>query len=75
VNELRRHRTILSLALFSALELPGVVRAGPPELVVQLATQPTDPGVMAVLYENGGGGALVTTDAGKSWKLLCYSTR
>jgi hypothetical protein len=73
LSELRQHRTILCLALFSALELPGVVRAGPPELVVQLATQPTNPGVMGVVYENGGGGILVTTDAGKSWKLLCYS--
>src|SRR5690349_15113780 len=73
VNRLRLHRTILSLALFLALELPGVVRAGPPELVVQLAMHPTDPNIMAVLYKNGGGGAFVTTDGGANWKLLCSS--
>lgn len=32
---------------------------------------PGDPNVMAVRYENGGGGALITTDGGKTWKLLC----
>ena len=34
---------------------------------------PTDPSVMTVRYKYGGGGALVTRDGGKTWKLLCNS--
>ncbi len=68
---LRRGSAIFLFIL--AVELPRVAHAGPPELLVQLAMHPTDPGVMALRYVNGQDGALFTTDGGANWTLLCGS--
>jgi hypothetical protein len=63
----------LILAPFLALLLPEMAHAGPPEQLTQVAIHPSDPQRMVVRYFNGGDGEFVTTDGGKSWKLLCDS--
>ena len=66
-------RATFYLAPLLALQFSGTAHAGPPEQLVQLAMHPTDAAVMVVRYMNGGGGAFVTADSGKSWRLLCNS--
>jgi hypothetical protein len=64
-------RATFAVALLSALLVPEVARAGRVEEFVQVAMHPNDPNVMTVRYAYGGDGTIVTTDGGKTWKLLC----
>src|SRR5207244_3091912 len=73
IRRVRAQRSILVLAPLLALALPEPAHAGPVEQLTQLAMHPADPKRMMVRYFNGGDGALVTKDGGKSWKLLCDS--
>jgi hypothetical protein len=56
-----------------ALAFPKAAHAGPVEQLTQLALDPSNPKRMVVRYYNGGDGEFVTTDGGKTWKLLCDS--
>ena len=42
-------------------------------MLTQFVIHPTDSKRMVVRYYNGGDGAFVTDDGGRSWKLLCDS--
>lgn len=61
------------LAPFLASQFPATAHAGPVEQLTQLAIDPSNPAHMVVRYYNGGDGEFVSTDGGKTWKLLCDS--
>jgi hypothetical protein len=68
---MRSYRAAVAIAPFLALLVPEVARAGRVEEFVQVAVHPSDANVMTVRYAYGGDGSIVTTDGGKSWKMLC----
>jgi hypothetical protein len=56
----------LALAL-----VPAPALAGPVERLTQVLLHRAHPDVIAVRYENGGGGIVVSRDGGRSFQLLC----
>lgn len=47
----------------------GVVKAGPPEWLSDVAIHPSDPSVIALRYENALGGMMFSTDGGKTFRV------
>jgi hypothetical protein len=69
-----RHAYLIWACCFSgfwAASVPQTASAGPVEELAVLALHPRDPKVMALRYQNGGGGVFYTSDGGDSWKLMC----
>ena len=68
-----RNARFVELLLASALLSPwsAAQAGGPPELLTELAVDPSDPSHMVLLYENAGSGLIVSTDGGESWRALC----
>src|SRR5688572_25640837 len=50
---------------------PSPSLAGPVERLAQVLLHPAHPELIAVRYENGGGGLVVSRDGGRSFRLLC----
>ena len=65
-----RHGRWIASTLALAL-VPAPALAGPVERLTQVLLHPAHPDVMAVRYENGGGGVVVSRDRGRSFQLLC----
>src|SRR5689334_5261867 len=65
-----RRGSWLVVALF-ACAWPIRAWAGPPETFVQVAFHPSDPMQIALRYDQGGGGMLLSRDGGRSWQLVC----
>jgi hypothetical protein len=59
------------LGVLYALSMPATARAGPVEVLVQALLHPAQPDAIALRYENGGGGLLISRDGGVSFELLC----
>jgi hypothetical protein len=70
---LRVHATRIAAAVVAGFSLAGTAHAGPVEQLVEVAMQPGDPDVMAVRYQNGGGGLFITRNGGRTWQLQCGS--
>jgi hypothetical protein len=70
---MRRTRLTCIFGVLSVWPSPPRAQAHSVELLTQLAFHPSDPGVMALRYVNGGDGLLYTYDAGASWQVLCGS--
>lgn len=67
----RRWRTIACVAAVGLGLAPAPASAGPVERLAQVLLHPAHPEVIAVRYENGGGGLVVSRDQGLSFQLLC----
>jgi len=66
-----RARFFLAFAL--AYSWVADVAAAPVERFIELAIHPSDPKVLVLRYENGGGGLIYSNDAGRTFRLLCTS--
>lgn len=64
-------RSVAWLGLFLVLLTSTAHAGGPPESIVQVAVDPSDPNHIALRYEHAGDGVLVTTDGGETWRALC----
>jgi hypothetical protein len=64
--------SLLRAAFVASLVLPfSRAAASPVEELVQVETHPDIPDVIVGRYEQGGGGLLVSRDAGRTFQLLC----
>jgi hypothetical protein len=62
---------VVGCGLALVLGAARAAKAGPIEELAAIAMHPTDPKVMQLRYQYGGGGFLYTADGGVSWKLMC----
>jgi hypothetical protein len=67
----KRWLAIACLATVGLGLAPARSAAGPVERLVQVLLHPAQPEVIAVRYEYGGGGLVVSRDGGRSFRLLC----
>lgn len=64
-----RSSLVLGTALVSWLGVHSAAQAGLPEVISSLAQHPTDPSVLALLYDSGFGGVLYSADGGKTFRI------
>lgn len=64
-------RFCISCVFATTFLVSSIVHAGPVERMADIALHPSNPDVVVVHYLNGGTGLLYSSDAGRSFRLLC----